>query len=179
MEASHYKKSVLHELRRLKQLADSAIAQLHDDEFFRTLDAETNSVAINVKHIAGNLCSRWRDFLTTDGEKPDRHRDREFILDAQDTQEQLLERWEKGWALQEDTIASLRPEEFEQAVTIRGEPHSVVQAINRNVSHLGYHVGQIVLSARNLRGSGWQTLSIPRGQSREFNSHPASYLRER
>jgi uncharacterized damage-inducible protein DinB len=157
-------------LRGHKRLAEGAIAQLRDDELFRQLDPESNSVAILVKHIAGNIRSRLTDFLTSDGEKPDRHRDQEFEIATGATRAQLLEMWEAGWKIAFDTIASLQPADLERKVTIRGEPLTALQALHRAVAHYAYHVGQIVFLAKHLRGAEWKSLSIPRGQSEGFNS---------
>ena len=156
--------------RGYKRMADAALAQVSNEEFFRLLDPESNSLAIVVKHVGGNLRSRWTDFLTTDGEKPDRDRDREFELLPGDTREDLMRRWEHGWEQTFANLQSLKPEDVLRTVTIRAEPHTVVQAVNRSVAHVAYHVGQIVLVAKHLRGSEWKTLSIPRGKSAEFNA---------
>jgi hypothetical protein len=158
----HYLDDCLFELRKLKAQADKAMAQVDVDQFFSSIDPEANSIAVIVKHVAGNMRSRWTDFLTTDGEKPDRNRDSEFEQEAADTRERVLARWEDGWTLVFDTITSLHPQDLGQTVTIRGEPHTVLQAINRQVSHYASHVGQIVLLAKHFAGPRWQTLSIPR-----------------
>lgn len=167
--AEHYLSDVDLQLRKLKGLADRALAQLGDDGFFATLDADANSVAIIVKHVAGNLRSRWTDFLTTDGEKPDRHRDQEFETAAGDTRARLMERWEAGWQCLFDALAPLNADDLQRIVTIRTEPHTVLEAIQRQMSHYAYHVGQIVLLARHYTAGGWQSLSIPRGKSREYD----------
>ena len=158
----HYLDDCVLQLRKLKAQADKAMAQVDDARFFALLDPDANSIAIIVKHVAGNMRSRWTDFLTTDGEKPGRDRDTEFDRDAGDTRETIVARWEAGWELLLGTIASLRPEDLGKSVTIRGEPHTVMQAINRQVSHYSAHVGQIVLLAKHFAGPDWQTLSIPR-----------------
>ena len=150
------------QLRKVKADADRAMAQVGDAQFFALLDADANSIALIVKHVAGNMRSRWTDFLTTDGEKPDRHRDGEFERDASDTREAILGRWEAGWHLVFSALQSLQPSDLGKTVTIRGEPHTVVQAVNRQVSHYSAHVGQIVLLAKHFAGPRWQTLSIPR-----------------
>lgn len=162
MIEQHYLDDTLFQLRKLKAQADKAMAQIADERFFSLLDPDANSIALIVKHVAGNMRSRWTDFLTTDGEKSDRRRDTEFELDAGDTREAVLARWEAAWQLLFDTIASLQPADLGKRVTIRGEPHTVVQAINRQVSHYSAHVGQIVLLAKHFAGSHWQTLSIPK-----------------
>jgi hypothetical protein len=154
--------------RANKLLADKAIAQLIDEQLRLPLDRNTNSVAVIMKHVAGNLLSRWTDFLTSDGEKPDRDRDTEFV-DTFTTRAELLARWESGWQRLFDTLASLRPGDLSKTVTIRGEPHSVPLAIQRSLGHCCYHVGQIVMIARILAGDHWQTITIPRNQSADFN----------
>jgi len=166
--AEHYLKDVLKVLRGQKKLADGAAAQVSDEEFFRAIDAESNSIAVIMKHMAGNMRSRWTDFLTTDGEKPDRRRDTEFV--AEDEDRRAIEaRWESGWRTVFDTLESLKPEDVTRTVAIRGEPHTVVEAVNRQLSHYGQHTGQIVFLAKHLRSSAWETLSIPRGRSEDFN----------
>jgi hypothetical protein len=150
-------------LRGHKRLADGAIAQLTDEEFFAAPDAESNSVAIIVKHLAGNMRSRFTDFLTSDGEKPDRNRDREFVIYPDTKREEVLNSWEQNWQLVFDTLNSLRPDDLRRTVTIRGEPHSVLQAIHRQVAHYAYHVGQIVYLAKHWKGAEWRTLSVPKG----------------
>lgn len=158
--------------RGYKRMAEAAIAQVSDDELFRLLDPEDNSIAIVMKHMAGNMRSRWTDFLTTDGEKPDRHRDNEFIIDgsgdASTTRAKLMEWWEAGWKLVFDSIAKLKPKDLERIVTIRGKEHTVLQAINRALAHYAYHIGQIVWLAKHFRGAEWKTLSIPKGQSETY-----------
>ncbi len=166
-------------LRGHKRLADGSIAQLSDEQFFAAPDAESNSVAIIVKHMAGNMRSRFTDFLTTDGEKPDRNRDQEFIVAPDATRADLLAAWERYWQLVFDTLNGISPEDLEHTVTIRGEPHSVLQAINRQVAHYAYHVGQIVFLARHWKGAEWKTLSVPRGQSEQFNAKMLRKLKAR
>jgi hypothetical protein len=153
---------------RLRSSAERAMAQVGDGDFARLLDGENNSIAITVKHVSGNLRSRCTDFLTSDGEKPDRDRDGEFELRPEDTRMRLLRDWAQAWDLLAGTVASLTPDDLGRTVTIRAEPHTVGQALNRHLSHLAYHVGQIVLLARHWVGADWQTLTIPRGQSRTF-----------
>ena len=153
---------------RLRATAERAMAQVGDDDFARMLDAETNSIAINVKHISGNLRSRCTDFLTSDGEKPDRDRDGEFVLYPHDTRATLLQGWASAWDLLAATVQALTPDDLQRTVHIRAEPHTVVQVLNRHLGHLAYHVGQIVLLAKHWAGSEWQTLTIRRGQSRAF-----------
>src|SRR5580693_5795661 len=164
---------LLDEIRRLmrghKRLTEGALAQLKDDDFFVMLDPESNSVAILVKHLAGNMRSRFSDFLTSDGEKPNRFRDQEFELTPSTTRADIMQWWEEGWACVFGAIDPLKPEDVMRAVTIRGEPHTVLQAINRQIAHYAQHIGQIVFLAKHLRSSEWKTLSIPRGRSEEFN----------
>ena len=162
MIEQHYLDDCLFQLRKLKSQGDRAMAQVDDRQFFELLDRDANSIAFIVKHVAGNMRSRWTDFLTTDGEKPDRHRDTEFERDSADTRDALMARWEAGWQLLFETIASLRPGDLGKTVTVRSEPHTVVQAINRQVSHYSAHVGQIVLLAKHFAGASWKTLSIPK-----------------
>jgi uncharacterized damage-inducible protein DinB len=168
--AKAYLDEAFRTFRGYKRMADGALAQISNEEFFRLPDPESNSIAILVKHMAGNLRSRWTDFLTTDGEKPDRHRDREFELAPGDTREELMRRWEHGWQTTLNTIQSLKSEDVLRTVTIRGEPHTVLQAISRSVTHMAHHAGQIIFLAKHLRGSDWKTLSIPRGKSAEYNA---------
>jgi hypothetical protein len=151
-----------------KRLADRAVEQVPDDKLNAALDANTNSVAVIMKHVAGNLLSRWTDFLTTDGEKPWRNRDGEFV-DSFAGRTQLLEFWEQGWACLLSTLKGLKPEDLEKTVTIRGEPHSVPLALERSLGHTCYHIGQIVQVARIHAGDKWNTLTIPRGASEQFN----------
>jgi hypothetical protein len=158
----HYLDDSLFQLRKLKAQADRAIAQIDDRQFFALIDSEANSIALIMKHVAGNMRSRWTDFLTTDGEKSDRHRDSEFELEGADTREGVMSRWEDSWRLLFDTLAALQPGDLGRTVTIRGEAHTVLQAINRQVSHYSAHVGQIVLLAKHFAGANWQTLSMPK-----------------
>ena len=162
---------VRNQFAKLRRTAERAMAQVKDDDFARVLDSENNSIAIIVKHISGNLRSRCTDFLTTDGEKPSRDRDGEFVLTADDTRARLLEQWAAAWDLLDVTVAGLAPEDVPRTVYIRAEPHTVGQALNRHLGHLAYHLGQIVMLAKHWAGSDWQTLTIPRGQSREFTPH--------
>jgi uncharacterized damage-inducible protein DinB len=151
-----------------KTLAESAIAQVSDDQLNHSLDAEMNSIAVIVKHMAGNMRSRWTDFLTTDGEKPDRNRDSEFEAPPE-TRESLMALWEQGWQCVFTSLEPLSEEDLGRTVTIRGETHSVMQAINRQIAHYSYHCGQIVLLAKHFKHNEWQSLSVPRGRSSEFN----------
>jgi hypothetical protein len=168
----HYLEEARRQFRGYKRLGEGALTQLNDEEFFVTLDSESNSVAIIVKHMAGNMRSRFTDFLTTDGEKPDRYRDQEFELSSETTRAEVTRWWESGWSCVFSAIDALKPEDVQHAVTIRGEPHTVLQAINRQLAHYAYHVGQIVFLAKHLRSKDWKSLSISRGQSEEFNRKP-------
>ncbi len=154
--------------RKLKELADKALVQVRDEDLTVTLDPESNSLAMIVQHLAGNLRSRWTDFLTSDGEKPDRNRDSEFEPHEGTSRAALLSSWEEGWSRLFGTLDSLTVEDLGKTVLIRSEPHTVVQAINRGVTHAAYHVGQVVLLSKHFASAGWRTLSIPRGKSREF-----------
>ena len=156
-----------------KKLADRAMTQVTDEQLFATLDEEGNSIAVVVKHMAGNMRSRWTDFLTTDGEKPDRDRDSEFA-DPPATRKALLELWENGWACVFGAIEPLTEADLGRTITIRGEPHSVMQAINRQLAHYPHHVGQIVLLAKHFACDYWQSLSVPRNKSAEFNRKVAA-----
>ena len=160
--------SITKNFRKQKSLADRAIAQLDDAKLRISLDENTNSIAVIMKHVSGNLASRFSDFLTADGDKPDRNRDGEFVDDFP-SRDAMLEHWERGWAILLDTLAALRPEDLPTTVTIRGEPHTAVDALHRALAHCGYHVGQIVQLARYLAKERWETLTIPRGQSEQFN----------
>jgi hypothetical protein len=165
-----YLDEVRRSFRGYKRLADGGLAQLSDHEFFQLPDPESNCAAQLVKHMAGNLRSRWLDFLTTDGEKPDRNRDQEFVLTPSDTRDDLMRRWEESFKIVFDIVASLTPEDFVKTVTIRGEPHTILQAINRSLMHTAYHVGQVLYVGKHLRGPEWKVLSIPKGKSQEFNA---------
>ena len=164
----NYLKDALASFRNYKKMAERAMAQVSDEEFFRALDAEANSIAVIVKHIAGNQKSRWTDFLTSDGEKAFRNRDTEFEMIG-DTRESLMEFWETGWQTLFSAIEPLKAEDFSRFVTIRGEPHTIIEAINRQLTHYAYHVGQITFLAKHFRSSDWKTLSVPRNKSAEFN----------
>ena len=167
--ATQYLDEARRQFRGYKRLGEGAIAQLRDEEFFFALDPEANSVAIIIKHLAGNMRSRFLDFLTSDGEKPDRHRDQEFEMSSNPTRAEVMQWWEQGWEYVFSAVASLRPEDVSRTVYIRGEAHSVLQALNRQIAHYAYHVGQIVYVAKHLRSAEWKSLSIPRGKSEEVN----------
>jgi hypothetical protein len=165
----HYLDDTLLQFRKLKTQADKAIAQIEQSRIFAVLDPEANSIAIIMKHMAGNMRSRWTDFLTTDGEKPDRDRDNEFVAGARDTYEKIISVWEDGWNHVFQAVSSLAPEDLGKTVRIRGEAHTVIEALNRQLTHYAAHVGQIVLLAKHDAGSNWRSLSIPRGKSRDFD----------
>jgi hypothetical protein len=167
---------VLREFQRLKKLADDAIGQLEQTQFFTAPAAGDNSIATIVKHVSGNLLSRWTDFLTSDGEKPGRDRDTEFTILAGETHARLLVRWEQGWSALFTALEPLTTADLERTVTIRREPLTVLQAINRQLTHYAYHVGQIVYVAKHLRGPAWRSLSIPPGASQSFNQAPSKYI---
>lgn len=169
---SSYLEDSLELFRYYKRLAERAMEQTPENALFRALEGESNSIAIIVKHMAGNMRSRWTDFLTTDGEKPNRDRDCEFVA-AATTREALLEQWECGWACVFSALEPLTDADLGQTVTIRGEAHTVMQAINRQVAHYAMHVGQIVLLAKHYAGAEWKTLSVPRNKSAEYNRQVA------
>ncbi len=175
MNSEAYLKSVMREFRRLHEAATKAIEQLRPEQIFVAPAAESNSTAVIMKHLAGNMRSRWTSFLGTDGEKPDRDRDREFeILDG-DSYVRIMEAWSAGWQSLFDAISALKPDQVDTVVTIRGEKLLAQEAINRQLTHVGQHVGQIVYVAKLLTGPAWRTLSIPRGGSAEFNRNPTPY----
>ncbi len=168
-----YIEDALAVFRQYKLLGERAMAQVSDAQLFTSLDEESNSIAIIVKHITGNMRSRWTDFLTTDGEKPNRNRDSEFV-DPPATREALMREWEDGWARVFGAIEPLTDADLGRIVTIRGEAHSVMQAINRQLAHYPQHVGQIVLLAKHYAGEQWQSLSVARNKSAEFNRKVAT-----
>src|SRR2546425_1550082 len=168
-----YVKDSIDLFRYYKKLGERAMAQCSDEGLAATIDAESNSIAVIVKHMAGNMRSRWTDFLTSDGEKPDRNRDTEFE-DAPKTRAALVELWERGWKYLFDALEPLTDKDLVRKITIRTEPHSVMQAINRQIAHYSYHVGQIVYLARHFAGAKWQTLTIPKRKSGEFNKQVAA-----
>lgn len=169
--AKHFLDDARKTFRDYKALADKSFEQLSEEEFFVALDEESNSVGVIVKHMAGNMLSRWTDFLTTDGEKPTRNRDMEFVLTKGTTRQELLEYWEQGWRAVFDAVEPLQPEDVERKVFIRGQEHSVMQAIMRQLTHYAYHTGQIVFLAKHFRSGEWKSLSIPRNRSAEFNTY--------
>ena len=164
----NYLKDSIASFRNYKKMAERALAQISDEEFFKTVDAESNSLAVIVKHVAGNQRSRWSDFLNSDGEKDFRNRDTEFEMIG-DTRESLMDFWENGWRTLFSALEPLTAKDFSNTILIRGEPHTVVEAINRQLTHYAYHIGQITFLAKHFRSSEWKTLSVPRGHSAEFN----------
>ncbi len=164
------------EFKRLKDLSDRAVAQISEDQFFFADSEGDNSVAQIYKHMAGNIRSRWTDFLTTDGEKPDRNRDTEFVIAETDTYLHLHSRWESAWKILFDTLSDLKSSDLSTVVRIRGEGLTVLQAISRQLTHYAYHVGQIVYIAKRLAEENWTSLSIPKGESAAFNQAPDRYL---
>jgi len=168
--STHYLEEARRQLRGHKRMGEGAMSQLRDEDLLVTIDPEANSIAILVKHLAGNMRSRFTDFLTSDGEKPDRFRDREFELTPATTRADVMKWWEEGWACVFGAIDPLKPEDVMLTVTIRGEPHTVLQAINRQIAHYAQHIGQIVLLAKHLRLNEWKTLSIPKGKSEDYKT---------
>jgi hypothetical protein len=163
-----YLVDVLKNFRSYKKLAEEALAQTSDTDIFRVIDPNANSIAILIKHMAGNMRSRWTDFLTSDGEKPDRHRDREFEIDPGTTRAEVMQWWESGWRRVFDAVTPLKPADLLHTVTIAGRQHTVMQAITRQLLHYAGHVNQIVLLAKHFRGPDWASLSIPKGKSETF-----------
>ncbi|HLH04328.1 MAG TPA: DUF1572 domain-containing protein [Bryobacteraceae bacterium] len=168
-----YLEDALSLFHHYKKLGDGALAQVTDEELTATLDPEMNSIAQIIKHMTGNMRSRWTNFLATDGEKPDRNRDSEFV-EPPATRQAVLETWERGWRYVFSALEPLSEDDLDTKVEIRGEPHSVMQAINRQIAHYAYHVGQIVLLAKHFRSENWRSLSVPRNRSAEFNARVAS-----
>src|SRR5579871_1882674 len=156
------------EFARYQQYAERAFAQVDDREFFMASDSEANSIAVLAKHIGGNLRSRWTDFLISDGEKPDRHRDSEFEINERTARQDIVRVWDQGWRAVLETLDGLREEDLSRTILIRSEPHTVPDAILRSLAHTASHVGQIVLLAKQFRAADWKTLTIPRGRSEEF-----------
>jgi hypothetical protein len=166
MKESVYLTSVQKELRAIKGMADKAISQVSDEDFFRQLDPESNSIAVIVKHLAGSMRSRWQDFLTTDGEKPDRDRDGEFLIEG-DTRASLASKWDEGWRLAFDTLGTLTSADLEKEIKIQNEGYTVIGAINRQLAHISNHVGQVALLAKHYAGVRWQTLTVPRNRNHQ------------
>ena len=176
--AQHYLDDALQTFRDYKKLAERAFEQISNDDFFKTIDDESNSIAVNMKHMAGNMLSRWTDFLTTDGEKPERDRDIEFVMLPGTTKADVIAYWDQGWKCVFDAVEPLTPEDLMRTVRIRSQDHTVVQAINRQLAHYAYHVGQIVYLAKHFKSSEWQSLSVPRNRSAEFNAHLEQKMKE-
>jgi len=176
--AQHYLTDALQTFRDYKKLAERAFEQISDDDVFRTLDEESNSIAVNMKHLAGNMLSRWTDFLTTDGEKPERNRDIEFVILPGTSKDEMIAYWDQGWKCVFDAVEPLQPEDLMRTIRIRGQDHTVVQAINRQLAHYAYHVGQIVYLAKHFKSTDWQSLSVPRNRSAEFNAHLEQRMKE-
>lgn len=174
--AETYLQLVIREFQRLQSLADGAMSQLSDERFFAIPSPGDNSVAVIVKHVGGNLVSRWTDFLTSDGEKPGRNRDTEFQVGAGEDRTRLMQTWSHGWATLFAALEPLSDSDVTRVITIRGEPLTVLQAVNRQLTHYAYHVGQIVYVAKHHCGPAWRTLSIPVGRSAEFNRTPQRYV---
>lgn len=165
---THYLQSIQQVFANYKRMGERAMAQLSEDQLTQTLGEESNSIAVIVKHLRGNMLSRWTNFLTEDGEKPWRQRDGEFEADL-DRRETILAAWEEGWACLFDALSTLQGPHLQQTIYIRGEGHTVMEAINRQLTHYSYHIGQIVLLAKHWRGADWQTLSIAKGKSAQYN----------
>jgi hypothetical protein len=170
MQPTQYLRDVIGQFQNLKAQADRAMAQVSDEQLVQQLESESNSLAMIVKHVSGNLRSRWTDFLKSDGEKPDRNRDLEFEVESADSRANLVERWENGWHALFEALETMTPADLDKSVAIRNQPHGVVQAINRSLTHTAQHVGQIIFLSKHLAGSNWQTLTIPRGKSAEFDA---------
>ncbi len=178
MPKEDYVQLLVREFKRLKNLADAALAQVSPEQFFTAPGAGDNSIAVIVKHVSGNMLSRWTDFLTSDGEKPGRDRDSEFTILAEDSCEQLARKWEQGWEALFAALQPLSAPDLDRVVTVRGELLTVLQAVSRQLTHYAYHVGQIVYVAKHLCGPSWRTLSIPLGGSAQFNQAPKRYVEE-
>jgi Protein of unknown function (DUF1572) len=166
--ATEYLHDLAERFKSLRRQSERAAAQVDDDAFFAAPDAETNSIAINLKHMGGNLRSRFTDFLISDGEKPDRDRDGEFIVAPGETRADIEAAWAAGWSVLESALTSLTPDDLVRTIHIRGEAHTVISALNRSLAHAASHTGQVTLLAKHYAGDGWKTLSIPRGLSKTF-----------
>jgi hypothetical protein len=166
--ASGYLTDIIRAFRSYKTLGEAAMAQVSDQDLHTLVDPDANSIAIIVKHLGGNLRSRFTEFLTTDGEKPDRHRDLEFVMNDRAPREQVIEWWESGWTAALGSVEALTADDLERTVAIRGEAFAVVEALNRAVTHAAYHVGQIALLAKHFAGPNWKSLSIPKGESKAY-----------
>jgi uncharacterized damage-inducible protein DinB len=175
--AQAYLDDVRFSFRKAKESAEQAFGQLDDAQFFRKPGEQSNSVAVIVKHVAGNLRSRWTDFLTTDGDKPWRNRDGEFVIGPEDARAALLSAWEAGWAAVFQALDGLGEEHLLQRITIRGEAHTVLQALNRSLTHIAYHTGQILYVAHLMKPEGWRWLTIAPGQSEQHKAAGGKYLK--
>jgi hypothetical protein len=164
--------------RAYKEICEKALAQVSNEELFTKLDNESNSIAVIVKHLAGNMTSRWTDFLTSDGEKPGRNRDLEFVVETETSRDELMGLWQRAWAVVFSALEPLTEDDFKKTIRVRGEQHTLIQAINRQMTHYAYHIGQIVFLAKHFRGDQWKSLSVPRNRSREFNQYLASKLEQ-
>ncbi len=172
-----YLDDVVFSFRKQKDMAEQAFGQVSDEDFFRRPGEHSNSIALIIKHVSGNLRSRWTDFLTTDGDKPWRNRDNEFILSDDDTRERLLAAWEAGWSALLGALQGMGEADLLKTITIRGEPHTALQAIDRSLTHTSYHVGQIVYLSRLLTREGWRWITIPPGQSQQARAKGGNYLK--
>jgi len=166
---TNYLKSCIKEFESLKSLGERSFTQIRDEDFFKSPDTESNSIAVIIRHLSGNMLSRWTDFLTTDGEKPDRNRDEEFEKLFYTDKDDILTRWESGWSCFFEAIETLDENDLTKTVLIRNQKHTVTEAINRQLAHYAYHIGQIVYLAKHLKSTEWKTLSIERGKSEEYN----------
>lgn len=173
MMTDDYLNSVRKQFEYYKQLGDKTFSQLQDEHLFWTFNEESNSIATIVKHLSGNMLSRWTDFLTSDGEKEWRNRDSEFE-DSITTRQELIDKWEEGWKCFFDALNALKTEDMDKIIYIRNQGHSVMEAINRQLAHYPYHVGQIVFIGKMLSENGWNSLSIPKGKSQDFNAEKFS-----
>src|SRR5947208_12788937 len=165
-----YLSNVIQDFKNLKKFTEKALAQLKPNDYHWQPDEESNSIAIIIKHLSGNMISRWTDFLTTDGEKPERNRDIEFVMLPDMTKDDMLAYWERGWQCVFEAVGPLKPDDLMRTIRVRGQDHTVVQAINRQLAHYAYHVGQIVFLAKHFKSSEWQNLSVPKNRSAEFNA---------
>lgn len=165
----NYLHSCLKEFKYLKALGDKSFSQIKDEDFFRSPDTESNSIAVIIRHLSGNMISRWTDFLTSDGEKPDRNRDEEFERLFYTDKDDIISRWENGWNCLFDALDSINETDLRKEVFIRNQKHTVIEAINRQIAHYSYHVGQIVYLAKHFVSANWKSLSIERGKSDDYN----------
>jgi len=173
-----YINSVIQQFKYYESLGNKAFAQLNDEELFWEYNTDSNSVVIIVKHLWGNMKSRWTDFLTSDGEKTWRKRDEEFEADIKD-REELLQKWQEGWACLFTALDSINEDNFDTIIYIRNQGHSIPEAINRQLAHYAYHIGQIVFIGKMLKGNAWQSLSIPKGDSKTYNKEKFSQEKRR